>query len=40
MGYTLNIRKPWSRTELIKLVNNGLYEASADRRGDDDAEGY
>ena len=40
MGYKINERKPWSRTELIKLKADGTYEAAADTRGDDDAEGY
>ena len=40
MGYKINERKPWSRTELIKLKDGTLYEAAADKRGDDDAEGY
>ena len=40
MGYKINERKPWSRTELIMFKNDVLYEAAADTRGDDDAEGY
>lgn len=40
MGYKINERKPWSRTELILLKTGKLYEAAADTRGEDDAEGY
>ena len=40
MGYKINERKPWSHTELIKQKAGTLYEAAADKRGDDDAEGY
>lgn len=40
MGYKINERGPWSRTELIKQKNGKTYEAAADTRGDDDAEGY
>ncbi len=40
MGYKINERKAWSRTELIKYKTSTLYEAAADKRGDDDAEGY
>ncbi len=40
MGYKINERKPWSRTELIKHRTGETYEAAADSRGDDDAEGY
>ena len=40
MGYKIHERAPWSRTELIKMKTGVLYEAAADNRGDDDAEGY
>ena len=40
MGYCVIERNPWSRTELIKQKKDKIYEAAADTRGDDDAEGY
>ncbi len=40
MGYKINDREPWGRIELIKQKAGMLYEAAADKRGDDDAEGY
>ena len=40
MGYKINDREPWGRMELIKQKTRMLYEAAADKRGDDDAEGY
>lgn len=40
MGYTLQPRRPYSRTELIRLLPDGTFEAIADRRGDDSAAGY
>jgi len=38
MGYKITGRGPWSRTELIRLKSGSTYEATADYRGDDDAE--
>ena len=40
MGYRLYPRGAWSRTEVIKVLPNGKFEAVADRRGDDGAAGY
>ena len=40
LGYTLNVRKPWSRTEMIKLDYSHNIDAAADTRGDDSVEGY
>ncbi|MFV0605678.1 MAG: gamma-glutamyltransferase [Niabella sp.] len=40
MGYQTNFRGPYSRTELIKVLPDGRFEAVADNRGDDDATGY
>ncbi len=40
MGYKINDREPWGRMELIKQKTGMQYEAAADKRGDDDAEGY
>jgi len=40
MGYTLRIRGAYSRTEVIKVLPNGVFEAVADNRGDDAAVGY
>ncbi len=40
MGYTLQARKPYSRTELIRILPDGTFEAIADHRGDDSAAGY
>lgn len=40
MGYKINERTAWSRTELILLKPNGSFEAAADERGDDAAEGW
>jgi gamma-glutamyltranspeptidase / glutathione hydrolase len=40
MGYTLHERGGIGRTELIKVLNNGKFEAVADNRGDDAAEGW
>lgn len=39
MGYKITERSYWSRTELIKVSQNH-FEATADKRGDDAAEGY
>jgi gamma-glutamyltranspeptidase / glutathione hydrolase len=40
MGYKINERGAWSRTELILLKPDGSFEAAADTRGDDSAEGW
>ena len=43
MGYTINIRSAIGRTEVIKIIytkDGRWYEAVADKRGDDAAEGY
>lgn len=40
MGYKLNERGPYSRTELIKKNSSKKIEAVADKRGDDHAAGY
>jgi gamma-glutamyltranspeptidase / glutathione hydrolase len=40
MGYTLYERGPIGRTEVIKVLPNGRFEAVADGRGDDGAEGF
>ena len=40
MGYKLNERIPWSHTELIHQLSGKTYESAADKRGDDDTEGY
>ncbi len=43
MGYTIVYRTPIGRTELIKVTKNDdlyIFEAVADKRGDDAAEGY
>ncbi len=40
MGYTIFERAAIGRTELIKVLPNGKFEAVADNRGDDAAEGY
>ena len=39
MGYKITERSYWSRTELIK-ISKDHFEATADKRGDDAAEGY
>lgn len=40
MGYKLTRRGQIGRTEVIKVLPNGLFEAVADNRGDDSAEGW
>ncbi len=40
MGYKIYERSAIGRTEVIKVTNNGSFEAVADSRGDDGAEGY
>lgn len=40
MGYTIYERGSIGRTEIIKVLPNGKFEAVADNRGQDAAEGY
>lgn len=40
MGYTIQTRGTIGRVETIKVLAKGRYEAVADNRGDDAAEGY
>jgi gamma-glutamyltranspeptidase/glutathione hydrolase len=40
MGYVITQRSGIGRTEVIKVLPDGRFEAVADIRGDDDAEGY
>ncbi len=40
IGYAVSERSPIGRTEVIKILNNRKFEAIADNRGDDDAEGW
>jgi gamma-glutamyltranspeptidase/glutathione hydrolase len=40
MGYTVKEREAIGRTEVIRISPSGELDAVADRRGDDDAEGY
>lgn len=40
MGYEFKPRSAIGRTEVIKVLPNGKFEAVADNRGDDGAEGY
>jgi gamma-glutamyltranspeptidase/glutathione hydrolase len=40
MGYTITLRGPIGRTEIIKVLPDGRFEAVADSRGDDSASGF
>jgi len=40
MGYKVEERGGIGRTEVIKVLSNGKFEAVADKRGDDSAEGW
>jgi gamma-glutamyltranspeptidase / glutathione hydrolase len=40
MGYKINQRGAWSRSEMILFVHDKKMEAAADKRGDDSAEVY
>ena len=40
MGYKFNVRSSIGRTEVIRVLPNGSFEAVADNRGDDGAEAY
>ena len=40
MGYAIKQRSAIGRTEVIKVLANGKFEAVADNRGDDHAEGW
>ena len=40
MGYQTHVRGAYSRTEVIKVLPDGKFEAVADRRGDDSAAGF
>lgn len=40
MGYTIHERGAIGRTEVIKVLPDGKFEAVADKRGDDAAEGW
>jgi gamma-glutamyltranspeptidase/glutathione hydrolase len=40
MGYTIHERGSIGRTELIRVLPDGRFEAVADNRGDDSAEGF
>ena len=40
MGYKIHMRGEYSRSEVIKVLPDGKFEAVADRRGDDSAAGY
>ena len=40
MGYAIKQRSSIGRTEVIKVLPDGRFEAVADNRGDDDAQGY
>jgi gamma-glutamyltranspeptidase / glutathione hydrolase len=40
MGYHFYERSAIGRTEVVKVLPNKKFEAVADNRGDDDAEGW
>lgn len=40
MGYAVRERSAIGRTEVIRVLADGKFEAVADKRGDDDAEGW
>ncbi|MBA2745837.1 MAG: gamma-glutamyltransferase [Flavisolibacter sp.] len=40
MGYQMHPRSAIGRTEVIRVLPNGQFEAVADKRGDDSAEGF
>ena len=40
MGYRINVRSSIGRTEVIRVLPNGRFEAVADNRGDDGAEAF
>ena len=40
MGYNIRMRSAIGRTELIKVLPDGRFEAVADIRGEDSAEGW
>lgn len=40
MGYEIKERKAIGRTEVIKILSNGIKDAAADIRGDDSVAGY
>ena len=40
MGYRFNVRGGIGRTEVIRVLPNGRFEAVADNRGDDGAEAF
>ncbi|MBS1607312.1 MAG: gamma-glutamyltransferase [Bacteroidetes bacterium] len=40
MGYAIGDREAIGRTEVIKILPDGKFEAVGDNRGDDDAEGW
>lgn len=40
LGYKINVRTAIGRTEVIKVLPGNIFEAVADRRGDDSAEAF
>lgn len=40
MGYNIKMRSSIGRTEMIRVLPDGRFEAVADNRGDDGADGY
>jgi gamma-glutamyltranspeptidase / glutathione hydrolase len=40
MGYKVDVRGTIGRTEVIKVLPGGKFEAVGDKRGDDTAEGF